>query len=159
MPHTKESLPSFLADSITTYFVNLGMTPQDEIEFELLKGFLSQLESDSAFNESVKSLEYSKITLESARKKFLKKDFFIFASRFLDHTKLQDIVFNFLVDKGFALENIKVSKNLLTKNLDMVVGTASFQEIRVNMALFAWKKTFNESVVKYPCSVLLKIED
>jgi hypothetical protein len=159
MKHTKENLPALLASSIRTYFVNLGMLPQEEIEDELLVELLSQIESDPAFKKATELPEYKNITKESAKITLSKKDFFIFASKFLNHKKLQDIVFNFLVDEKFKLENITVKENLLTKSMDFASGTASFEDLRVEVVLFAWKKTFSTSVVRYPCVVLLKTKD
>lgn len=158
MKQTKETMPIFLANSVKNYFVNLGMLPQEEIESELLSEFLLQMESSPAFKKSVNSPEYNEITEEIAKKTILKNDFFIFASNFLNHDKLQDIVFNFLVDEKFKLENITVKENFLTKNMDFTSGTAYFDGLKVEVALFAWKKTFSTDAVKYPCTVLLKIE-
>jgi hypothetical protein len=159
MKQTKESLPEFLISTIKTYFVNLGMLPQEEIETELLAEFLSQVEFDPGFKEATKAPGYSDMTIERAKIINEKSNTFIFASKFLNHKKLQDIVFNFLVDEKFELENIKVKEDFLTKNMDFTSGTASFDGLKVEIVLFAWKKTFSTSVVRYPCVVLLKTKD
>jgi hypothetical protein len=156
MEYTKDTFPKFITDKLTTYLLELGMIPQAEIETELLRGLLSQMESDPAFIESVNNPKY-KITPEDARKKLLKNDFLIFGSKFLNSQELQNIIFNFLVDEKFKLQNIKITENALTKNMDFVTGIGLLEDLKVEISAFFWKKRFSNEAVVYPLSIKFKI--